>query len=157
MNSPFLVPWNITSPSCCWWNPPWNANKSILILILVKKYQTLAMKQEHHHYHHDIIVCWSKMTYILIHMKNAKKSRHHIKLHVKLFQYIIYYHLPKRSQTFPYIHIIYIYIYIYIHIFPGYSQTSFHHLPKMQFWSLISYKCLFLRDYTFFKWGYFST
>ena len=47
----------------------------------------------------------------------------------------------KKKPNISYIHIIY--IYIYIHIFPGYSQTSFHHRPKMQFWSLISYKCLF--------------
>ena len=142
MNSPFLVPWKITSPSCCWWNPPWNANKSIPILILVKKipnirHETRTSPLSPWYYclliKHDI--------YIYTHEKRQKITTPYQTSCQTFPIYHIILSSSKKKPNISYIHIIY--IYTYIHIFPGYSQTSFHHRPKMQFWSLISYKCLF--------------
>jgi hypothetical protein len=132
MNSPFLVPWNITSPSCCWWNPPWNANKSILILILVKKYQTLAMKQEHHHYHHDIIVCWSNMTYIYTHEKRQKITTPY----QTSCQTFPIYHILSSSKKKPNISIYTYHIYIYTYT---YTYTYSQDIPKHL--SIIFLKC----------------
>ena len=132
MNSPFLVPWNITSPSCCWWNPPWNANKSILILILVKKYQTLAMKQEHHHYHHDIIVCWSNMTYIYIYTWKTPKNHHTISNFMSNISNISYIIIFQKEAKHFHIYISYIYTYTYTYT---YSQDIPKHL------SIIFLKC----------------
>ena len=130
MNSPFLVPWKITSPSCCWWNPPWNANKSIPILILVKKipnirHETRTSPLSPWYYclliKHDI--------YIYIYTWKTPKNHHTISNFMSNISNISYNIIifQKEAKHFIYTYHIYIYIHIHTHIpriFPNIFPSS---------------------------------
>ena len=127
MNSPFLVPWKITSPSCCWWNPPWNANKSIPILILVKKNTKHSTWNKNITTITMILLFVDQTWHIYIYTWKTPKNHHTISNFMSNISNISYNIIIFQKEAKHFIYTYHIYIHIHTHIpriFPNIFPSS---------------------------------